>query len=71
MIRAEDIPDEVVKALTMLLLGHSLSDKNVSIAIAAAIAAWPGATHFPGMQRGSRETPPFITLPLPQKGGES
>lgn len=46
MIKSEQIPDEVVEVLTMLLLGHSLNDKNVSIASAAVINAWPGIAPF-------------------------
>jgi hypothetical protein len=63
MIKPERIPDEVVKVLTMLLLGHSLNDKNVSIAIAAAINAWPDVRH--SIERNGSY--PVLILPLTQE----
>lgn len=67
MIDPAQIPDEVVKKLTMLLLGRSLNDKNVSIAIAATLSAWPGAqvnpTHL--------GWPQCLVLPLPSIEGDA
>ncbi len=63
MIKSEQIPDEVVKVLTMLLLGRSLNDKSVSIGIAAAIAAWPDVRH--SIERNGSY--PVLIIPLTQE----
>lgn len=68
MITADQIPDEVVVAFEEAYWNQEMT---VAEAIVAVIYAWPGANVFPGMQRGFKETPPFITLPLPQKEGDA
>ena len=70
MIRPDQIPDEVVEVLTMLLLGHSLNNKNVSLAIAAALNAWPGIDIDDEVYGNAPDAGPLIILPLPQKDGD-
>lgn len=57
MIRASDIPDEVVEAATKAILRGLACDE----AIAAAINAWPGAE-----QTWMFDYNECIALPLPQ-----
>jgi hypothetical protein len=44
MIRAEQIPDEVVEAAARAILKETGSFNEARAAIAAALSAWPGAT---------------------------
>lgn len=63
MIRADMIPDEVVKAA--LLTDERLGMREV---LAAALSAWPGALHSPDEVIDGELLPPIISLPFPQKG---
>jgi len=45
MIKAEQIPDEVVDAAAMQFPGMAGHQRYVRAAISAAINAWPGAWH--------------------------
>ena len=62
MLKSEQIPMEVQDALNKAH-GFIVSPQ----ALASALNAWPGMSVFPGMQRGTRETPPHIILPLTQE----
>jgi hypothetical protein len=62
MIRAEQIPDEVVEAFRKAWMDGSLSARA---AIAAALSAWPGVDCLPTFG------PSRIILPLPQKEGDA
>ena len=62
MIRAEQIPDEVVEALAVAWR----DEMNSAHAIAVALNAWPGA-YGNGKRKGWDHFTPAITLPLPQE----
>ncbi len=70
MITPEQIPDEVVNALWLALLGRPLSAQNCRAAIAAAINAWQTQMHKAIVGKALDEVggvyPAFI-LPLPQE----
>ena len=65
MIRASQIPDEVVEAARYAF--HNATGPTVAddwhVAIAAALNAWPGV--YPVNYGG--DEPPFLVLPLPQE----
>ena len=64
-MKAEQIPAEVRAVFQKAC--DSGEPWNIADTISAAINAWPGMSVFPGMQRGTRETPPHIILPLTQE----
>lgn len=82
MIRAEQIPDEVVEAAARALAKQRLDadvwdevlDRNMRYfylqdaraAIAAGLQAWPKMVQYPLHEIDC--TPPKIVLPLPQEG---
>lgn len=68
MIRADQIPDEVVKA-AVSAYDYASSDvytsaeQDMAAAIAAALNAWPGAVKGYRVDDGK----PWVKLPLPQE----
>lgn len=70
MIRADQIPDEVVETAARVYRTvplYTTHDDAIRAAIAAAINAWPGGRVtmlFPPNE-------PHVVLPLPQKGGDA
>ena len=65
MLKFEQIPDEVVKALKASTQWSSFwHGDDMKELIAAAINAWPGGVH----REGSKTLQGYIILPLPQEG---
>ena len=62
MIKAEQIPDEVVEAAAMQLPGMAGHQRYVRAAIAAALNAWPGAWHIDADDFEEK-----LILPLPEE----
>ena len=65
MIKAEQIPDEVVQVIRKAC--DSGEPWNIRDTLAVGLAAWPGMSVFPGMQTGTRETEASIILPIPKE----
>jgi hypothetical protein len=74
MIRPDQIPDEVKRAMRVAWARRNNSDapeKTMADLAAAALSAWPGATMYGPHPSGHGPTVPQLILPLPQKGGDA
>ena len=75
MIRADQIPDEVVEALHTSLAddaGVLVPKSDCVTAIAAALNAWPGSEYVYRQphRRAVSYSSPAIILPLPQEASD-
>jgi hypothetical protein len=67
---AKCIPDEVYQAAVAAYHQTRWTGDVADLihaALAAGLAAWPGASVFPGVQNGLGETPSSLIIPLKQE----
>lgn len=69
MLKPGNVPKEAIAELRAFLNSCDCDD-CVSVAIAAAINAWPGV-YANGLQKGWKHYTPALILPLPQENPDA